>query len=250
MMSFRSTGLTWKIGSSVEFVGRKPAMRGRKAWRGHPVPDSEKMELQDYRRLGERERDAGQDYPESDSEAPVVRFTDRCGWYRARAWLWKWRCDLERTPGRSALVAGKRPPGYDTLATRRFEFVPLWGIAVFLVYAMRRVACASCAVKVETVPWASGKHQLTDTYAWFLARWARRLSWKEVAGVFHTSWEKVFRSVQMAVRWGRGSPAAQWNHRDRHRRDRLAARASISNACISDSTKAVGGYCGSVRSDA
>ena len=45
----------------------------RKAWRGHPVPDSEKMELQDYRRLGERERDAGQDYPESDSEAPVVR---------------------------------------------------------------------------------------------------------------------------------------------------------------------------------
>ena len=98
---------------------------------------------------------------------------------------------------------GKAAPGYDTLATRRFEFVPLWGVAVFLVYAMRRVACASCAVKVETVPWASGKHQLTDTYAWFLARWARRLSWKAVAGVFHTSWEKVFRSVQMAVRWGR-----------------------------------------------
>ena len=98
---------------------------------------------------------------------------------------------------------GKAAPGYDTLPTRRFEFVPLWGIAVFLVYAMRRVACASCAVKVETVPWASGKRQLTDTYAWFLARWARRLSWKEVAEVFHTSWEKVFRSVQMAVRWGR-----------------------------------------------
>ena len=53
---------------------------------------------------------------------------------------------------------GKAAPGYDTLPTRRFEFVPLWGIAVFLVYAMRRVACASCAVKVETVPWASGKH--------------------------------------------------------------------------------------------
>ena len=98
---------------------------------------------------------------------------------------------------------GKAAPGYDTLATRRFEFVPLWGIAVFLVYAMRRVACASCGVKVETVPWASGKHQLTDTYAWFLARWARRLSWKEVADVLHTSWEKVFRSVQMAVEWGR-----------------------------------------------
>jgi len=48
-----------------------------------------------------------------------------------------------------------------------------------------------------------GARQLTDSYAWFLARWARRLSWTEVAQVFHTSWEKVFRSVEMAVEWGR-----------------------------------------------
>ncbi len=61
--------------------------------------------------------------------------------------------------------------------------MPLWGFAVFLVYAMRRVSCPSCGVKVETVPWASGKHQISDTYAWFLARWARRLSWQEVACV-------------------------------------------------------------------
>ena len=54
---------------------------------------------------------------------------------------------------------------------------------------MRRVACARCGVRVETVPWAQGKHQLTDTYAWFLACWAKRLSWKEVAEVLHTSWE-------------------------------------------------------------
>lgn len=98
---------------------------------------------------------------------------------------------------------GARASGYDTLARRRFEFVPLWGIAVFLLYAMRRVDCAQCGVRVEAVPWANGKHQLTNTYAWFLARWARRLSWKEVAEVFDTSWEKVFRSVEMAVQWGR-----------------------------------------------
>ena len=98
---------------------------------------------------------------------------------------------------------GRKAAGYDMLPARRFEFVPLWGIAVFLVYAMRRVACPRCGVKVETVPWAAGKHQLTDTYAWFLARWAGRLSWKEVAEVFQTSWEKVFRSVDMAVEWGR-----------------------------------------------
>ncbi len=94
-------------------------------------------------------------------------------------------------------------PRYDTLPARRFAFVPLWGIAVFLVYAMRRVSCARCGVRVESVPWARGKHQLTDSYAWFLARWARRLSWNEVAEVFHASWRQVFRAVEMAVEWGR-----------------------------------------------
>jgi transposase len=38
---------------------------------------------------------------------------------------------------------------------------------------------------------------------WFLATWAKRLSWQEVARVFRTSWDQVFRSVAMAVAWGR-----------------------------------------------
>jgi transposase len=94
-------------------------------------------------------------------------------------------------------------PGYDTLAARRFQFVPLWGIAVVLVYAMRRVECAACGVTVERVPWAAGKHQLTWSYVWFLARWGRRLSWAEVARIFSTSWPTVFRAVEVAVEWGR-----------------------------------------------
>lgn len=56
---------------------------------------------------------------------------------------------------------------------------------------------------VERVPWADGKHQLTTTYIWFLAHWAKRLSWQEVARVFRTSWDQVFRSVALAVAWGR-----------------------------------------------
>ena len=32
-------------------------------------------------------------------------------------------------------------PGYDQLAERRFEFIPLWGFLVFLLYTMRRVTC-------------------------------------------------------------------------------------------------------------
>jgi transposase len=107
--------------------------------------------------------------------------------------------------------AGSRPKcsgcdqpgaGYDRLGIRRFEFVPLWGLAVFFVYVMRRVDCQRCGVRVEGVPWAEGKSQLTTTYAWFLASWAKRLSWQEVARAFRTSWETVFRSVDLAVRWG------------------------------------------------
>lgn len=93
-------------------------------------------------------------------------------------------------------------PGYDKLAERKFQYVPLWGIAVFLVYSMRRVNCPKCGVKVERIPWASGKSRLTNSYKWFLADWAKRLSWKETAEVFHTSWEAVFRSVRSVVRWG------------------------------------------------
>lgn len=97
----------------------------------------------------------------------------------------------------------RRRPGYDHLDVRRFEFVPLWGILVFFVYVMRRVECPSCGIVVEVVPWATGKHQVTTTYAWFLARWAQRMSWSDVARAFHTTWENVFRSVEMAVEWGR-----------------------------------------------
>lgn len=110
----------------------------------------------------------------------------------------------ERVNGQPRCSGCARPrPGYDRLPVRRFEFVPLWGIKVFLLYAPRRVSCPSCGVRVEQLPWASGKSRLTQTYAWFLARWAKRLSWKEVAEVFRTSWDSVFRSVEMAVEWGR-----------------------------------------------
>ena len=93
-------------------------------------------------------------------------------------------------------------PGYDRLPPRYFEFVPLWGIVVYFVYAMRRVDCPTCGVTVEQVPWCDGKHQLTRTYRWFLAGWAKRLCWQEVADAFGTTWQNVFRSVKHAVSWG------------------------------------------------
>jgi transposase len=88
------------------------------------------------------------------------------------------------------------------LNARRFEYIPLWGYRVFLVYVMRRVECAYCGVKVEQVPWARGKHELTDTTMQFLANWAKKLSWQEVAVSFRTSWNKVFQAVEYIVQWG------------------------------------------------
>ena len=97
---------------------------------------------------------------------------------------------------------GERGPVYDTLRTRQFKFIPLWGIVVLFIYAMRRVNCVRCGVKVERVPWSTGKSPLTTSYAWYLARWAKLLSWKQVARTFRTSWNTVFQAVSMAVAWG------------------------------------------------
>lgn len=98
---------------------------------------------------------------------------------------------------------GEARPGYDrSQQPRRFEFVPLWGILVCFVYCMRRVNCPQCGVKVERVPWAEGKSTLTLEYRWYLAKWARRMSWKEVSQAFHVSWDKVYEAVKHAVSWG------------------------------------------------
>ncbi len=97
----------------------------------------------------------------------------------------------------------RRRPTYDTARSpRAFEFVPLWGFVVMLWFFMRRVDCPECGIKVERVPWADGKNQACNAYRLFLARWARRLSWSEVAQVFQTNWGVVCRAIQWVVAYG------------------------------------------------
>ena len=93
-------------------------------------------------------------------------------------------------------------PGYDQLPERRFEFIPLWGFLVFLLYSRRRVNCPECGVVAEHLPWSAGKRQSTIAYLLFLARWARKLSWKETAEAFHSSWDQVCDAVEYVVGWG------------------------------------------------
>ena len=103
---------------------------------------------------------------------------------------------------------GDHGPTYDHLAERRFEFLLRWMCAVLFAYRMRRVDGVRCGVPVERVPWCDGKHSQTTRYRWFLADHsssgarAKRLSWSEVASLFHTSWDSVCRAVEHAVEWG------------------------------------------------
>ena len=145
---------------------------------------------------------------------------------------------------------GKRCSRYDTQPTaRRFDFIPLWMIPVMLVYTMRRVNCPTCGVKVEQVPWSKGKSPLTTEYQWFLAGWARRMSWKEVAGCFQVSWDHVYNSVKHAVSVGIIAPRPGW------RWSRLASMKCNGNGATSIrrwSTKSIrvaNACCGSVQTE-
>jgi transposase len=70
-------------------------------------------------------------------------------------------------------------------------------MAAYFIYVPRRLECARCGIHVEHLPWALGKRPVTLSFAWFLASWAKLLSWREVSQRFQTSWESVFRSVEM-----------------------------------------------------
>ncbi len=93
-------------------------------------------------------------------------------------------------------------PIYDRLPERSWSFVPLWGIPTWLWYIPRRVTCPVHGVVVEHMPWNEGKRPVSRAMMIFLACWARRLSWRETARTFHTSWEMVYRSVEWFVGWG------------------------------------------------
>jgi len=77
---------------------------------------------------------------------------------------------------------GCKRPGYDSLPERRFEFIPMWGNKVFLVYAPRRVECPDCGVRVERMNRPEfRRHQ-------------RALQYNCSGGVYE--WEEIQRRIQ------------------------------------------------------
>ena len=111
--------------------------------------------------------------------APHRRFAPRCGRCGTRGWY------------------------RDTRPARHFRHLPLWGIPVTLRYAPRRVRCPQCdGVHVESMPWVSGKQQMTHALLVTLATWARALPWQQVTRFFRCSWGTVAMAVEAAVAYG------------------------------------------------
>ena len=100
---------------------------------------------------------------------------------------------------------GHPAAGYDRLAKRRFEYVPLWGIPVFFLYAMRRVECPQCGVKVERVPWAEGKSRLTH----------RNLDGIEAIGVDEIQWQRGHKYLTMVYQTDVECRRLLWVGKDR-----------------------------------
>lgn len=99
---------------------------------------------------------------------------------------------------------GHKGPTYDHLPAREFLYVPLWGVAVYLVYSMRRINCKNCdSLKVESVPWSDGKSPITISMMWYLSELAKILSWTAVAKLTKTTWHNIFTSASHTVAWGR-----------------------------------------------
>ena len=108
-----------------------------------------------------------------------------------------------RANGQKFCAKCRKPcPGYDSLQARNFRFIPIWGIAVFLRYARRRVDCPQHGVIAEWLPWADDQSRLTHAFKIYLAQWAQHLSWKKVADIFKVTWGNVFEAVEYVVEYG------------------------------------------------
>jgi hypothetical protein len=94
-------------------------------------------------------------------------------------------------------IALGRFPSVDIQA-RQYHHVPARPAAYNCVSTVRAVGSASNRCRGPR-----GSRSSPRRTKWFLARWAKRLSWTDVACAFHTSWDSVFRAVAMAVAWGR-----------------------------------------------
>ena len=129
---------------------------------------------------------------------------------------------------------GQRGPGYDRLPSRRFDFVPLWGIAVYFLYAMRRVDCQSCGVTVEPGSLVRREESLDDNLSVVPGLLGQEVVVERDCGGL---WDDVAERIPLGKTrriLGSGAPRAGRDRVDRRRRSAVPEGAQVPDAGLPD----------------
>lgn len=95
---------------------------------------------------------------------------------------------------------GERAPGYDALPEpRQWRSQPFGAFEVLLEYAMRRVSCAHCGIRVEQVPWARLGSRFTKDFEELVAYLARLTDKTTISELLGVCWRSVGRIVERIV---------------------------------------------------
>jgi transposase len=96
-------------------------------------------------------------------------------------------------------VCGRRCAGYDRDRGRRWRHLDLAGMLFHLRYDIRRVACPTCGVKIEQVPWAETGSWFTRPFEDHVGYLAQRCDKTTVSGMMRIAWDTVGALIQRVV---------------------------------------------------
>ncbi len=96
---------------------------------------------------------------------------------------------------------GRRAPGYDRGTKPRFWQALAFGtVFVHLRYAIRRVQCRRCGVRVEQVPWADPDRRFTRRFEEMVGYLAQVTDMTSTAKLMGISWQTVSSIVARLVK--------------------------------------------------
>ena len=96
---------------------------------------------------------------------------------------------------------GRKAPGYDRAAEpRRWQALAFGTVFVRLCYAIRRVHCRRCGVRVEEVPWADPNRRFTRRFEEMVGYLAQVTDMTSTAKLMGISWQTVSNIVARLVR--------------------------------------------------
>ena len=85
---------------------------------------------------------------------------------------------------------------------RKWRYVPLWGIQLWLCYRPRRIRCKRCGTGVEYMPWSIGKSPISIHLCVVIAVLTRKQPWQEIARQLGIYWNTVRAAIVKAVEYG------------------------------------------------